>query len=64
MSSKLLKWLANGVIAAVLMSTLWLAQAVNPGEHGPSLMLAQAATPIASATPVGPAASAPATATR
>lgn len=50
MSSSLLKWIANGVIAVVLTSTLWLAQAVRqPGEPGPSLMLAQVAAPAASA---------------
>ena len=50
MSSSLLKWIANGVIAVVLMSTLWLAQAVNPGERGPSLMLAQVVAPDAAAS--------------
>jgi hypothetical protein len=57
MSSSLLKWIANGVIAVVLMSTLWLAQAVHPGDQGPSLLLAQVVPPAQ-------AASAPATATR
>lgn len=56
MSSLLLKWIANGVIAAVLLSTLWLAQAVHP-DHRPSLLLAQVISPAV-------AASAPATATR
>jgi hypothetical protein len=50
MSSSLLKWIANGVIAVVLMSTLWLAQAVHSGEHGPSLMLAQVVAPAAAAS--------------
>lgn len=50
MSSLLLKWIANGVIAAVLISTLWLAQAVYPGAPGPSLLLAQAAEPTAAAS--------------
>ena len=50
MSSLLLKWIANGVIAAVLISTLWLAQAVHPGDRGPSLLLAQAAEPAAAAS--------------
>lgn len=52
MSSLLLKWLANGVIVAVLLSTLWLAQAVEPGANGTELMIAQAlpAAQAASAT--------------
>lgn len=57
MSSLLLKWLANGVIVAVLLSTLWLAQAVEPGANATELMIAQA-------LPAAQAASAPATATR
>lgn len=58
MSSSLLKWIANGVIALVLTSTLWLAQAVRqPAEPGPSLMLAQVAAPAAAASaPAAPAA--------
>ena len=51
-----MKWIANGVIAAVLLSTLWLAQAVHP-EHGPTLLLAQVISPAEPA-------SAPATARR
>lgn len=57
MSSELLKWVATGLIATVLVSTLWMAHAVHPEQHGTSLMLAQVAAPAA-------AASAPATATR
>jgi hypothetical protein len=56
-SELLLKWVASGLIAAVLVSTLWLAHTVRPDQGGPSLMLAQVAAPAA-------AASAPATATR
>ncbi len=57
MSSELLKWVASALIAAVLASTLWMAQAIHPEQGGASLMLAQAAAPAA-------AASAPTTATR
>jgi len=49
MSSLLLKWIANGVIAAVLLSTLWLAQAVPP-EHSPRLLVAQFISPAESAS--------------
>lgn len=58
MSSELLKWVASGLIAAVLASTLWMAHAIHPEQGGPSLLLAQ----VAPAPAV--AASAPATATR
>lgn len=57
MSSLLLKWLANGVIVAVLLSTLWLAQVVEPRANGAELM-------IAHALPAAQAASAPATVSR
>jgi len=50
MSSSLLKWIANGVIAVVLMSTLWLAQAVHSGDKSPSLLLAQVIAPAAAAS--------------
>lgn len=56
MSSELLKWVATGLIATVLVSTLWMAHVVHPEQSGPSLMLAQVAAPAA-------AASAPVTAT-
>lgn len=56
-SELLLKWVASGLIAAVLVCTLWMAHAVRPDQGGPNLMLAQVAAPAA-------AASAPATATR
>jgi len=58
MSSELLKWVASGLIAVVLASTLWMAHAIRPDQGGASLMLAQVAPPAAAA------ASAPATATR
>ncbi|HEY8875975.1 MAG TPA: hypothetical protein VIN03_00340 [Roseateles sp.] len=58
MSSELLKWLASGLIAAVLASALWMAHALRHHPGGTSLMLAQVASPTAGA------ASAPVTATR
>jgi hypothetical protein len=58
MSSELLKWIASGLIAVVLVSTLWMAQAIHPEQGGASLLLAQVAPAPAAA------ASAPATATR
>jgi len=56
MSSVVLKWVANGLIAAVLISTLWIARTIRPEQGGSSPLLAQVA-PAA-------AASAPATASR
>lgn len=58
MSSDFLKWVANGLIAVVLASTLWMAYAIHPEQAGKSLLIAQVA-PAAAA-----AASAPATTTR
>lgn len=57
MSSDLLKWIASGLIAAVLASTLWMAHAISPEQDGHSLLLAHV-TPSPAA-----AASAPVTAT-
>ncbi|MGM9481725.1 hypothetical protein ACS5PN_11135 [Roseateles sp. NT4] len=57
MSSELLKWVASGLIAAVLASTLWLAHAIHPEQGGANELLAQAAAPAT-------AASAPKTAVR
>jgi hypothetical protein len=57
MSSELLKWVASGLIATVLVCTLWMANAIHPEQGGASLMLAQVAAPAA-------AASAPVTTTR
>ncbi|MFT7775858.1 hypothetical protein [Roseateles sp.] len=57
MSSAFLKWLANGLIAVVLVSTLWMAYAIHPEQGSKSLLIAQVA-------PAAAAASAPATATR
>lgn len=57
MSSELLKWIASGLIAVVLTSTLWMAHAIHPDQSGPSLLIAQV-------VPAAAAASAPATATR
>ena len=58
MSSELLKWVASGLIAAVLASTLWMAHAIHPEQGDTSLILAQVAVPAAAA------ASAPVTAAR
>lgn len=49
-SELLLKWVASGLIAAVLVSTLWMAHAVRPDQSGPSLMFAQVAAPAAAAS--------------
>ncbi|WP_157281035.1 MULTISPECIES: hypothetical protein [unclassified Roseateles] len=57
MSSELLKWVASGLIATVLVCTLWMASAIHPEQGGTNLMLAQVAAPTT-------AASAPVTATR
>ncbi len=58
MSSELLKWVASGLIAIVLTSTLWMAHAIHPEQGSTSVLLAQAAA-AAAAT----AASAPITGT-
>lgn len=52
MSAELLKWVACGLVAAVLASTLWMAHAIHPEHATPRLLLAQAAAapaPAASA---------------
>ncbi|MBL8275265.1 MAG: hypothetical protein JNL93_01055 [Pelomonas sp.] len=52
MSSELLKWVASGLIAVVLASTLWMAHVIHPEHAGTNLLLAQAApapAPAASA---------------
>jgi len=53
----LLKWVANGLIAVVLVSTLWMAHSVRPDQDGANVLFAQVAAPAA-------AASAPAMTTR
>jgi hypothetical protein len=47
-----LKWIANGMIGLVVASTLWIAQAVQPGAVDPgSVLVAQAiAAPADSAS--------------
>jgi hypothetical protein len=51
MTSAVLKWIANGVIGLVVVGTLWMAQAVQPGHHGPaSLMVAQVSAPDTAAS--------------
>lgn len=54
MSSELLKWIASGLIAVVLTSTLWMAHAIHPEQDGPRVLVAQV-------VPAANAASAPAT---
>jgi hypothetical protein len=52
MSSAVLKWIANGVIGLVVASTLWIAQAVQPGSVNPTsvLVATAAAAPAAGAS--------------
>jgi hypothetical protein len=50
MSSNLLTWLSCGLIALVLVITLWLAHAVRPDETGPKLLVAQAPAAAAAAS--------------
>ncbi len=50
MTSAVLKWLANGMIFLVVAVTLWIAQAVQPGDAS-SMIVAQAvAAPAAGAS--------------
>ena len=54
MTSAVLKWIANGMVGLVVAGTLWIAQAVQPGDHRMmALLMAEAV-----AAPAG-AASAP-----
>lgn len=55
MSSDLLKWLAAGLIAAVLASTLWMAHAIRPEQGSPHLLVAQIAPAAAGAAASAPA---------
>ncbi|WP_156392017.1 MULTISPECIES: hypothetical protein [unclassified Roseateles] len=57
MSSELLKWVASGLIAVVLTSTLWMAHAIQPEQGSPSLLLAQV-VPVPAAAASAPAATA------
>lgn len=50
MSSELLKWVANGLIAVVLVCTLWMAHSVRPEQDGANLMLAQVVAPATAAS--------------
>ena len=43
MSSVLLKWIASGLIAVVLVSTLWMAHAIHLEQGNSRLLLAQVA---------------------
>lgn len=55
MTSQLLKWIANGLIATVLVSTLWIAHALQPDQPQPRNFIASAVTAAAGAAsaPVG-----------
>ena len=53
MTSAVLKWIANGMIGLVVAGTLWIAQAVQPGDAS-AMLVAQAV-----AAPADGAASAP-----
>jgi hypothetical protein len=55
MSSAVLKWIANGVISLVVVGTLWIAHAVQPGAVDPSAVLVAQAV----AAPAQQGASAP-----
>lgn len=52
MSSIVLKWVANGLIAVVLICTLWMARAIRPEQGAPGLLLAQVAPAAAASAPV------------
>jgi hypothetical protein len=45
MTSAVLKWIANGMIALVVACTLWIAQAVQPGNPGTALVAQATAAP-------------------
>ncbi|MBV8036291.1 hypothetical protein [Roseateles sp.] len=47
-----MKWLANGLIAAVLASTLWMAYAIHPEPSRASPLLAQVVPAAAAAASV------------
>lgn len=49
MSSELLTWVASGLIALVLASTLWIAHAIQPERAEPALLLADVAAAVAPA---------------
>lgn len=50
MNSELLKWVASGLIAVVLTSTLWIAHAIQPETGNPALLIAQVAPAAAAAS--------------
>ncbi len=49
MSSELLKWVASGLIAVVLVCTLWMAHAIRPEQADANVLLAQVAVPAVEA---------------
>jgi len=49
MSSEFLKWVASGLIAVVLMSTLWMALSTHPEKSHTRVLIAQAAAAAAAA---------------
>jgi hypothetical protein len=50
MTSAALKWIANGMIGFVVAGTLWIAQAVQPGDASSVLVAQAVAAPADSAS--------------
>jgi len=50
MTSLALKWIANGMIGLVVAGTLWIAQAVQPGDPSAVLVAQAVAAPAESAS--------------
>ncbi|WP_457420160.1 hypothetical protein [Roseateles sp. P5_E7] len=50
MTSLALKWIANGMIGLVVAGTLWIAQAVQPGDPSAVLVAQAVAAPVESAS--------------
>jgi len=50
MTSAVLKWIANGMIGLVVAGTLWIAQAVQPGDPTAVLVSQAVAAPAEGAS--------------
>jgi hypothetical protein len=50
MSSELLKWIAHGIVACVMASTVWLAATVHTEQPAGAVLLAQASLPAEAAS--------------
>jgi hypothetical protein len=50
MTSAALKWIANGMIGLVVAGTLWIAQAVQPGDPSAMLVAQAVAAPAENAS--------------